>query len=137
MSFHRACLLPALIALAGCTASPSGDAGAAAGRAGVEIAFVDVLAPSILAIETEVAIAGPDEAGGLWAAVPGLSRPERGRLRNPQSGRSVVVALFRGGKPRISRAAAEALGLEERASARVEIVAVRSEVRLAGSGAGS
>lgn len=135
MTFCRACPFAVLIVLAACAGRPSGEIGAATTGPAIEIAFADVLVPGVLEIETEAAIAAADETGGLWAAVPGLPRPERGRLLSPETGHSVVVPLFRGNGPRISNAAAAALGLGDRASAPLSIVAVRSQIQLVESAA--
>jgi hypothetical protein len=100
----------------------------------LRLSFDDMLAPSIFDL-TGPAMADPEAAGGLWAVVPGLSRPERARILRLDGGASVTVALFRGptardGAVRISAAAAEALGMGEE-PAQVRITALRREPRLA------
>ncbi|MBP7242741.1 hypothetical protein [Amaricoccus sp.] len=122
-------------ALAGCAQAPSGDAAPAAQRGPEELrlSFVDMLAPSVFDW-TGPAVADADGAAGLWAVVPGLSRPERGRVALAGGAAHVDVALFRGGTGRngairISAEAAEALGLGDGA-ARVRVTALRREPRL-------
>ena len=71
-------------------------------------------------------------AQGLWAAVPGLRRPERAEIENLATGAKVTVALYSGGASggaRLSNAAAEALGIGAE-PARVRITAVRREPKL-------
>ena len=55
-----------------------------------------------------------DGAAGLWAVVPGLTRPERARIVNLDTGDETVVALFAGrpGPVRLSNEAADALGID-------------------------
>ena len=69
----------------------------------------------------------PDGAAGLWAAVPGLPRPERAEIVNLESGDKVTVALFRtgGSTIRVSREAADVLGIGD-SPVTVQITALRS-----------
>lgn len=75
------------------------------------------------------------EGNGLWAVVTGLPRPERGRVRNLESGAETVVSLFRapsGSDPTLvalSPEAAELLGIGDTPVA-VRVTAVRREPQL-------
>ena len=94
---------------------------------GMNIRFEDRAEPSVFERSGTAVRDRPDGAEGLWAAVPGLPRPERAELANLDTGDSVVVALFRAGGDtiRVSNAAAEAIGLGE-AGAAVRVTALRS-----------
>lgn len=75
------------------------------------------------------------EGAGLWAVVAGLPRPERGRVRNLETGAETVVSLFRAPSNvdpsvvALSPAAAELLGIGG-APVAVRVTAVRREPRL-------
>jgi hypothetical protein len=124
-------LLAALVATTagGCTSGRE----AAAGGDGLEIAFEVVEAPSVYAITATARADGADGVPGLWAAVPGLPRPETGRVRRTGGGGAgggepVTVALFAApGGVRLSSEAAARLGLGAGETAEVEIVALRRE----------
>jgi hypothetical protein len=96
---------------------------------GLVIAFEDREAPEVLAVRAEAAVASAAEGGGLWAAVPGLRQPERGRVGH--GGAVVDVSLFRGAGQavRLSAEAARRLGVAG-GDAAVEVVALRSEPRV-------
>lgn len=120
-------------ALAGCLAAPEAAAPALA-PGEMRLSFEDMLAPAIFDWTGPV-VADPEGAGGLWAVVPGLARPERARIALVEGGASVNVALFRGaagrgGAVRISAEAAAALGIGE-APARARVTALRREPRIA------
>lgn len=131
----RLAVAAALVAaMTGCADAPAEPAASALhGPEELRLRFEDVLAPSIFDW-TGPAAADPDGAPGLWAVVPGLARPERGRVALAGGDAHVDVALFRGatgpgGSIRISAEAAEALGVGESA-ARVRVTALRREPRL-------
>lgn len=119
-----------LFALSGCGLAerlpwprPAGDR--------VEIVFDEVAAPEAYRAAGPASV-DAEGAPGLWAAVPGLARPERGRVA--RRGRSVTVALFaapEGEAIRLSRGAAAAIGLGPEDEAEVTVTAIRREPRLA------
>ena len=118
----------ALLAVAGCGRL----AGDAPPRGGLSLRFEDRPEPGAFTREGTATADAADGAEGLWAAVPGLPRPERALVVNLDSGDEVVVALFRarsGAGIRVSSEAAEALGIGA-TPARVRITALRSEVSL-------
>jgi hypothetical protein len=119
-----------ILVATGC--APAGDPPAE--NAGLSLSYEDVAAPQIFAREGVAIVDAPDGAEGLWAVTPGLPRPERGLVENAATGASVEVALFAGragpgGDIRLSRAAAEAIGLT--AAGRVRVTALRRELRIA------
>lgn len=96
------------------------------------VAFEDAEAPAVFSREMLGRRDRAKGAQGLWAAVPGLRRPERAEIENLETGASVTVALYSGGaagEARISTAAAEVLGIGAEPR-RVRITAVRREARL-------
>lgn len=103
--------------------------------AALDLSFEDRETPDAFSRDGVGRRAGTD-AGGLWAAVAGLPRPERALLQNTETGASVEVALFRAraGTPaqdiQLSAAAADALGIGD-APAPVRVVALRREPSLA------
>ena len=112
----------ALVLLAAaCVQPPAPD------EEGVRIRFEDRAAPSAFAWSGPALRDARGGAAGLWAAVPGLPRPERAEVVNLDTGAKVTVALFRssGAAIRISNAAADALGIGA-AAVRVRVTAVRS-----------
>jgi hypothetical protein len=123
-------LLPAALALllAGCGSGaddrpPPG---------GIGIAFEDIEAPESFSREGAARV-DDDGTPGLWAAVAGLPRPERGRIRRLDAGgEGVVVPLFRAPEDpiRLSVAAGSVLGLAPGATAEVSVVALRREPRI-------
>lgn len=92
------------------------------------LTFEDMPAPGAFATEGPAVRDAEGGADGLWATVAGLPRPERARITNPETGETVVVALFRGraGEPiRVSNEAAGALGIGGE-PVRVDVTALRS-----------
>lgn len=112
--------------LAGCGQPGAGrpDSGAE----GLALSFEDAPAPGVFLIEAPAERDGPKGAGGLWAAVRGLARPERAEAVNLATGARVNVALYRAGGSapaiRLSNEAADALGVEE-APVNIRITALR------------
>lgn len=121
-------MIAAALALVGCVPGPMQEEGTQGSRLRVEIE--EVLAPQVFRIEGEARVAGAGGPAGLWAAAPGLPRPERGEVLNPATGATVTVSLFRasGRGIRVSRAAAEAIGLE--GDGPVRLTAIRTEPRV-------
>lgn len=116
------------LAVAGCTGEvdrpPPG---------GIAIAFEDIEAPDAFFRQGAARVEDADSTPGLWAAVGGLPRPERGRLRRlGASATPVTVALFRsgGGTIRLSVDAGALIGLDPGDTAEVSITALRREPRL-------
>lgn len=74
---------------------------------------------------------GRPSLGGVWVAAPDVTDPERVLIRMPETGKSVVGALFRrerefAGPPlQLSSEAAEALGIYAGAPTVVKVVALR------------
>lgn len=106
---------------------------------GLVIAREDVVAPDVFEFEGPAAVARATDGAGLWAAVPGLDRPERGMLQNRATGASTLAALFRappGGTAVISAEAADALGLDPAGTTPVLVRAIRSQLRVASPATG-
>lgn len=120
--------------LSGCAPAPSGASRGS--PATFALAIEDAEAPAAFSREALGRRDRPNGARGLWAAVPGLGRPERAELVNLESGARVSVALFAGGGPateaRLSNAAADALAIGSTPQ-RVRITALRREPRLIAS----
>lgn len=88
-------------------------------------------APSVFQKQDSGLWDGRPSLGGIWVAYPQLRTPERARIQNLDTGRSVTGALFRrersqsGPRFQVSSEAAEALGLVAGAPARLSVVALR------------
>lgn len=110
----------------------AGCGGGATDPGGTRLAFDDVLAPDAYLLEARAERDAMGGAGGLWAAVPDLARPERAVVFNAATGEAVIVALFRSGSgdpPRVSHEAAEAIEMGED-PALLRFTAIRREARL-------
>jgi hypothetical protein len=120
-------MVAAAIALAACT--PDAAREAVPQNANVRIEIEEVLAPKVFRMEGVARVEGADGPPGLWVAAPGLPRPERGEVLNPATGSTVTAPLFRasGGGIRLSRAVADAIGMED--DAPVRLTAIRTEPR--------
>jgi hypothetical protein len=114
--------LALLIGLAACGASGAPERSPGA----LQISFEDRPEPGVFHREGPAVRDAPDGPAGLWAAVPGLPRPERARVVNLETGAEVTVALFAAGRGpiRLSHEAADALGVADRPVA-VRITALR------------
>ena len=115
--------------LAGCAR----QGGPADAERPLRLSFEDQPAPAAFSLEAPAVRDRPGGAGGLWAVVPGLSRPERARAVNLATGAEAVVALFAGGaagRIRLSNAAADALGIAAQPVA-VRVTALRSRPSIA------
>lgn len=123
-------------ALSACARFGIGDDSAprdVAAPGGMRLSYAEVLSPQVFSRESG-AFADTGGEAGFWAAVPGLPRPERGRVENVATGASIDLALYRGrggagGAIRLSGAAAEAIDLGE--DGRVRVTALRREPQLA------
>lgn len=117
----RGLVAVALAFLAGACALPRQE------DEGLRIRFEDEAAPGAFERSGTAVRDRPDGADGLWAAVPGLPRPERAEVVNLDTGKTATVALFRTGGDviRLSNAAADALGIAAQ-PAPVRVTALRS-----------
>jgi hypothetical protein len=99
------------------------------------LSFEDRPAPVAFSLEAPAVRDRPGGAGGLWAVVPGLPRPERARVVNLATGAEAVVALFAGGPAgiRLSNRAADALGIAAE-PVPVRVTALRSRPSIATTG---
>jgi hypothetical protein len=122
----------AAVALAGLAACGAGGAGEE-GRGGLRLAFEERAEPGVFLREGLGRRDAPEGAGGLWAVVAGLPRPERGLVENLETGARTTVALFTtgrgGGEVRLSAEAAASLGIGDR-PVPVRVTALRSEPRI-------
>ena len=113
-------LLVLALCLAACAGGPPDDDA-------LRIRFEDRAAPGAFELTGTGVRDDPDGAPGLWAAVPGLPRPERAEVVNLDTRDRATVALFRsaGATIRLSNEAADALGIAE-GTAPVRVTALRS-----------
>jgi hypothetical protein len=97
----------------------------------LRLRFEETPAPDVFSLEAPAVRDRGEGAGGLWAVVPGLPRPERALIVNLDTGAEAVVALFagRGEAVRLSNEAAEALGIGDEAAG-VRVTALRSRPAL-------
>ena len=94
---------------------------------GLSLSFEDRPEPEVFTLEGVGRRDAAGGAGGFWAVVGGLARPERARVENLATGERVIVALFAGGlggEVRLSVSAAEALDIGAE-PARVRVTALR------------
>jgi rare lipoprotein A len=132
-----------LAILAGC----EGGAGGPGGQSGDAVAGADgpatprarrggsqdVDAPDVFSATDEGLWDGRPSLGGIWVASPDATTPERVRITNPETGKSVNGALFRrerdnpGPKLQLSSEAATALGMLAGAPATLTVVALRRQ----------
>jgi len=93
----------------------------------------DVEAPEVFDITDEGLWDGRPSLGGVWVAHPDATDPERVIIRNTETGRFVIGALFRrerenpGPPVQISSDAAAALDILAGAPATVQVIALRRE----------
>lgn len=92
------------------------------------LSFEDAPEPGVFVLQADAVRDEAEGAGGLWAAVEDLDRPERAEAVNLETGKAVVVALYRASRPggpiRLSNEAADALGVGE-GPVNVRITALR------------
>jgi hypothetical protein len=122
---RRAAMIFAAVALlAGCAAQDAEE--------GMRLRFEDRAEPAAFERTGNALRDDPDGPAGLWAAVPGLPRPERAEIVNLDTDDAAVVALFRasGSTIRVSNEAADALGLSDRPTP-VRVTALRSVPEIA------
>jgi cell division septation protein DedD len=93
----------------------------------------DVEAPEVFQVSEPGLWDGRPSLGGVWAAHPDVSEPERVIIRNEANGNFVIGALFRkeretpGPRLQISSDAAAALGVLAGAPTQLNVVALRRE----------
>ena len=129
--FRGLAAIVAAAILAAC--QPGGDATTPGAKPapGVPLLATDIESPEIFSVEDRGLWDGRPSLGGVWVAAPGVTTPERVLIRVPETGRSVVGALFRrerefAGPPlQLSSEAAEALGIYAGAPTVVKVVALR------------
>ena len=135
----------ALVALAGCDganlpaflqgngASATAETGTATGTRATRLVERDVEAPEVFSVSESGLWDGRPSLGGVWAAHPDVSEPERVIIRNETNGNFVIGALFRkeretpGPRLQISSDAAAALGVLAGAPTQLNVVALRRE----------
>lgn len=125
------------LALAGCEegtngslfqSSPTGSA-----SSGVEIVERDVEAPEVFQVTDAGLWDGRPSLGGVWAAHPDVTSPERVIIRNETNGKFVIGALFKrefeqaGPKFQVSSDASEALGILAGQPVQLNVTALRKE----------
>lgn len=135
----------ALVALAGCEGAnlpaflqggqgaASSDGAASSGTRATRLVERDVEAPEVFSVSETGLWDGRPSLGGVWAAHPDVSEPERVIIRNEANGNFVIGALFRkeretpGPRLQISSDAAAALGVLAGAPTAMNVVALRRE----------
>lgn len=135
----------ALVVLAGCDganlpaflqggdSSPTAEGSTSAGTRATRLVERDVEAPEVFQVSENGLWDGRPSLGGVWAAHPDVSEPERVIIRNEANGNFVIGALFRkeretpGPRLQISSDAAAALGVLAGAPTQLNVVALRRE----------
>lgn len=135
----------AVLALAGCEGANlpgflQGGSGTASettpvadGARATRLVERDVEAPEVFQVSEAGLWDGRPSLGGVWAAHPDVSDPERVIIRNDANGNFVIGALFRkeretpGPRLQISSDAAAALGVLAGAPTQLNVVALRRE----------
>ena len=102
-------------------------------QAGGGVVERDVEAPDVFSQSDKGLWDGRPSLGGVWVAHPDVKAPERVIIRNTDSGRETVGALFKrermnpGPVFQVSAEAAEAVGMLPGAPTPLEVVALRTE----------
>lgn len=137
---HGAVLALVALGLAGCEegqglslfqTAPAGDA-AVSGQT-TKLVERDVEAPDVFSVTEAGLWDGRPSLGGVWAAHPDVSDPERVIIRNQSNGKFVIGALFRrerdmpGPRVQISADAAAALGMLAGQPVELNVTALRRE----------
>lgn len=137
--FHRftskMAVLPIIgaLALAGCEdtltdtslSAPSTDGNTS------ETIGADIIAPNAFSITENALWDGRPTFGGVWIAYPDIDQPERVRITNPDTGKTVIGALYKrerqfpGPKIELSADAATALGVLAGSPTNLTVVALR------------
>ncbi|MCL3882996.1 SPOR domain-containing protein [Marivita sp. GX14005] len=122
--------MPGFLQGAESDAAPASTGGAARSTRLVER---DVEAPEVFQVSEPGLWDGRPSLGGVWAAHPDVTEPERVIIRNETNGKFVIGALFRkeretpGPKLQISSDAAAALDVLAGAPTQLNVVALRRE----------
>lgn len=138
MVMRKSVILPifGLIFLAACEDGvnlPTSDAPLPEGTA-TETIETDVAAPEAFSITDKALWDGRPTFGGVWVAYPDIDKPERVRLTNPATGKTVIGALYKrsrdfpGPKIEMSADAASALGVLAGKPTELNIVALRRKM---------
>lgn len=112
---------------------PAGEAAAASTTREVREGVRDVERPDVFKTTEDALWDGRPSLGGIWAAHPDVTEPERAILINETTGQRIAGALFRrerdnpGPKLQLSSDAAAALNILAGQPTRVTVVAVRRE----------
>ena len=122
------------LALAGCLDGTGNGTGARpdSARAGQAVER-DVEAPEVFSKRDAALWDGRPSLGGVWVAHPDARTPERVIIRNTESGRETIGALFRrermnpGPIFQVSADAAAAVGMLAGAPTGIEVIALRTE----------
>lgn len=123
--------MPAFLQGGGGTSAADGTA--PAGTRSTRLVERDVEAPEVFQVSENGLWDGRPSLGGVWAAHPDVSEPERVIIRNEANGNFVIGALFRkeretpGPRLQISSDAAAALGVLAGAPTELNVVALRRE----------
>lgn len=134
-------LLASVLALSGCEEfeglsgprDESAEAAVALGPDGPRTEIRDVDRPDIFSVTENGLWDGRPSLGGIWVAHPDVREPERAKITNAASGKTIAGALFRreranpGPRIQVSSDAAAALGMLAGQPAELTIVAVRQE----------
>lgn len=134
-------LLALVLAVSGCeefegSSTPgdqSAEAAVALGPDGPRTEIRDVDRPDIFSVTENGLWDGRPSLGGIWVAHPDVREPERAKITNTGSGKTIAGALFRreranpGPRIQVSSDAAAALGMLAGQPAELKIVAVRQE----------
>ncbi|MCL1628339.1 SPOR domain-containing protein [Roseibaca sp. V10] len=121
------------IALSGCLQGTGTNQTTAAAPRGGDVVERDVEAPDVFSKRDNALWDGRPSLGGVWVAHPDVKAPERVIIRNTETGRETVGALFKrermnpGPVFQVSAETAEAVGMLAGAPTALEVVALRTE----------
>lgn len=139
MARAAAIMVPLALVLSGCEnlptteAAPGSEAAAQLGPDGPRTEIRDVERADIFSATDTGLWDGRPSLGGIWIAHPDVTEPERARITNADSGKTISGALFRreranpGPRFQVSSDAATALGMLAGQPAELTVVAVRQE----------